>query len=280
NDVRPLFESLVADPPPDPLDLDAVVARGTHRRRVRRVVTAGAGLAAALVVGSGVAVLALPDDTRTAPPATPQATEPPGLPDQVEAVCTPEGMTLSASTVAARASGVALVVSSTMAPGTYLSYSSDGGGSFGGGDRLPAEPATWTLPLAPGTITLACDPPGVADPDEELTLTVTDPEGYWRGESLGQAGCENGNSMISWVAGLAGSGRTPDEAVADTLDGFRAPNQMFDYTARPAGTGYVDAATQTWVMLRNNKPYATILVTATGDGFEAMPDALCGSGGG
>lgn len=277
NDIRPIFEGLVADPPPDPLDLDAVVARGTHRRRVRRVLAAGAGLAAALVVGSGVAVLALPDDTRTVPPATPQATEPPGLPDQVEVVCTPQGMTLSATTIAARASGVALVVSNTMRPGTYLSYSSDGGGAggFGGGDRLPAEPTTWTLPLTPGTVTLACDPPGQRDPAEQLTITVTDPEGNWRGDDLAATGCRGTGGIPSWIIGLEGAGDTADAAVEQTLDGFRAPNQTSDFTARPAGTGYVDAPTQTWVLLKDEVPHATILVTDTGDGFESMPDILC-----
>ncbi|MDP2775685.1 MAG: hypothetical protein Q8O61_19180 [Nocardioides sp.] len=271
NDVRPLFESLVADPPPDPLDLNAVVARGAHRRRVRRTVTAGVGLAAALVVGSGVAVLALPDDTRTAPPTV----EPSGPPDQVEVVCTPEGLTLSASTIAAQDGGVVLVVSSTMPRGTYLNYSSNGDAAFGGGDRLPAEPTTWTIPIAPGALTLACDPPGIPEPTEELTMTVTDPEGYWRGDDLAAAGCEGTGGIPSWVIGLEGAGDTAQEAVEATLDGFRAPNQRFDYTARPAGTGYVDAATQTWVMLKGEEPYATILVTDTGDGFEAMPDILC-----
>ncbi|GEP35890.1 hypothetical protein NSZ01_36580 [Nocardioides szechwanensis] len=279
NDVRTLFEGLVADPPPDPLDLDQVVARGTHRRRVRRAVTAGAGLAAALVVGSGIAVVAMPDDTKTAP-----AVVPTGLPDQVEVVCTPEGVTLSATTITAQDNGVVLVVSSTMPPGTSLSYFSDGGFSgeaLGGGQRLPAEPQTWTLPLAPGMITLACDPPGIADPDEEVTMTVTDPEGYWRGETITDPPCSPGLGP-SWVIGIS-RGTTPDEAVEGVLDGFRELNddlpvdEASAFLARRASPiGYVGSGTETRVMFKDNRPFATIVVTGSGSEFVARPDAMCG----
>ncbi|MCD4536262.1 hypothetical protein LRP67_19395 [Nocardioides sp. cx-169] len=74
NDVRTLFESVLTDPPPDTLDLDHVIARGTRRRAVRRAVTAGAGLAATLMIGTGFAYVAMPGDTDTAPPATVEPT--------------------------------------------------------------------------------------------------------------------------------------------------------------------------------------------------------------
>jgi hypothetical protein len=181
---------------------------------------------------------------------------------------------------------VSLRVSSTMPPGALLSYSSgDGDSGFGGGYRLPAEPHTWTLPLAPGTVTLGCNPPQqgpmpVLGPSTEIE--VTDPEGYWRGDDLAAAGCPGGGGIPGWKRGLQGTGDTSAEALEATLDGFREMNddltleQASAYYARPANTGYVGAPTQTWVMLKNNEPYATILVTNTGDGFESGPDALCG----
>ena len=201
------------------------------------------------------------------------------MPDRVSVDCSPLGITVSAVTVAAQRSGVVLVVSSTMSPGTYLTYGSDGVGSFAGGDPLPRQPTAWTLPLAPGTVTLGCGLDATDDPGHRATVRVTDPGGFWRGESLAEAGCRSRGGQPSWVAGLRGTGATARQAVRQTLDAFEAfatsQHRAATYTARPAGIGYAGATTQTWVAAENGRPELTIDVTGEDDRYTAYPDRLC-----
>lgn len=201
------------------------------------------------------------------------------LPDRVRVKCSPHGVTVSSSEIAAQAAGVVLVVSSTMRPGTYLSYASDGAGSFAGGDPLPSRPFRWALPLAPGTITLACSPDGEEDPAHTAKVRVSDPGGFWRGESLAKLGCDLSGGQPSWVAGLGGTGSTAKEAVQQTLDAFEAlansQHRSVAYTARPAEIGYSGAATQTWVAMENGRAKLTIDVTHARGHYTAYPDHLC-----
>jgi hypothetical protein len=179
----------------------------------------------------------------------------------------------------AQASGVVLVVSSTMPRGTYLSYRSDGAGSFAGGDALPRQPARWALPLAPGTVTLACSADGQEDRQHTAEVRVTDPGGFWRGESLAGLGCEPSGGQPSWVGGLGGTASTAEDAVQATLHALEAlsssQHRPGDYAAQPAKIGYSGAATQTWVATKGSRAELTIDVTQTRDGYAAYPDRMC-----
>jgi hypothetical protein len=286
NDVRMLFESVLTDPPPDTLDLDRVVARGTRRRTVRRTVAAGAGVAAALVIGSGIAYVATPDDDRTAPPISDPTTAPAAAPTVIDLSARPStdfscennGMGLSPSTVIAQPSGVVLRLSSTMAPGSSFGYSYELPFADTGAHRLPARDGTWTLPLAPGKVTVACQVRG--EKPQEIVLTVTDPGGHWRGDTV--EGCEP-EEVPEWGPAQTGSGATPEDAVEATLNGLRAENdglpagEVPDYTARSTEGGYDDRATQSWVVLKDGEPYVSLAMASQGKArFVAMPDRLCG----
>ena len=275
NDVRMLFEDLVADAPPDPLDLDRVIARGTRRREVRRTVTAGAGLAVALVVGTGIAFVATSDEGRTAPPFTEPRTQPTVIDlsarPSMDVTCESNGIDISPETVIAQPAGVVMRVSSTMPPGSTVSYSYEPPFATTGAHRLPAREGTWTLPLAPGQVTLACEPRGGTR--NEILFTVTDPDGRWRGDAV--EGCDPGEA-IAWGPALTGTGQTPEDAVEATLDGLRA-GEAADYTAQPTETGYPEGSLQSWIVRKDGEPYATVAVVDQGShGYVAVPDDLCG----
>jgi hypothetical protein len=283
NDVRTLFESVLTDPPPDTLDLDRVVARGTRRRTVRRAVAAAAGLAAALVIGTGAALVATPGDTDTAPPATDPTTVEPTPPTTAAVSCTPQGIEVTPTTISAQPFGVVLVLSSTMAAGSYLTRSTgDEGGSAGesgsgGGDPLPRSgTGTLTLETPPGTLTLACETPSGEQRGDPVELTVVDPKGYWRGDV--ETGCTTATTP-SWKATLVGEGKTPEQAVQALVAAFLADDQAADFEARPADAGYRDGNTQTWLLGKGGDRHATIVVVAEGQGirYRAVPDILCTS---
>ncbi|WP_134741321.1 hypothetical protein [Nocardioides sp. 503] len=286
NDVRTLFESVVVDAPPDTLDLDQVVARGTRRRTVRRAVTAGAGLAAALVIGSGIAYVATPDDDRTAPPVgdpTTGVTSAPTVIDlsarpSMDLSCENNGMELSPPKVIAQPSGVVVRLSSTMKPGSSFGYSYELPFADTGAHRLPARDGTWRLPLAPGKVTLACQVRG--EKPQELVLNVVDPDGQWMGDTL--EGCDPVGTP-EWGPALTGTGPSTQDAIEVTLNGLRArddgrpADEVADYAAQSAGGGYNDLGTGSWVVLRNGEPYLTLAMAIRGETqFVAMPDQLCG----
>lgn len=201
------------------------------------------------------------------------------IPDEVRVECSPRGISLSTVAMNTQRAGAVLVVSSSMPPGTYLGYGSDGNGSFAGGDRLPRRATRWTLPLAPGTVTLTCEPGGQAGPEQTATLRLSDPEGFWRGESLAALGCGTPVGQPSWVVGPGESRRNAEEAVRRLLDAFEtlstSQGHPAGYTARPARTGYPAAKTQTWVGAENGRARVSIDVTQTRRGYTAVPDLLC-----
>jgi len=246
------------------------------RRSDRSVALAGGVAVVALAAGVGAWL-----STSGEPPvpsrdaAAPSSSDGPHHPtaDRVQVTCTNEGIELDKRTIAAQPGGVVLVVSSSMPKGSYLAYISDGGGQSGG-DRMPADPTTWTLGLAPGDLTLTCAPPGDVEPGPAGHVQVTDPHGYWRGESLADLECTPG-ALPSWIGGLGGTGDTPEQAVDQVLANFThlAPAT---YSAQPAEIGYVDAATQTWVATKNGRPDMTIEVTRMDTRFSAGPERTCG----
>jgi hypothetical protein len=259
-DVKDLFASAVANPDVDRIDTDAVLRGGRRRRRARTAATVGSVLAVLVLLGS----VAL--SGRTQPqPAAPVATS-----STLTVACSPTGISVSGDAVAATSAGVVISVSSTMPTGAYLNYLWAGGG--GGGDPLPTAPATWTLQAPPGQLTLSCTLNADPAPSAERTVTVTDPQRYWRAATLSDVGCGLG-ALPSWVMSPA-AGATAEAAVDALLAQLATDGRTL--TATRAPIGYPDAAEQTWIASTSDgQPDISILVASTGTGFSASPDWVC-----
>ena len=207
---------------------------------------------------------------------------PPGheVPSQVAVKCSPDGTSVSTRAMTTRTAGVVLVVSSTMGPKAYLNCSSDGSGSFAGGEPVSRRQAHWVLPLAPGTATLACTSGGRGDAAHSVHLQVLDPSGFWRGDALARAGCDPSGGQPSWVAGLHETAPTARGAVQRMIEAFeqlaKSQGNVRTYTSRPARIGYPAAPTETWVVSQNGDAAFTVdEVTHVRNGYTASPDALC-----
>lgn len=187
-------------------------------------------------------------------------------PDELHVTCTDQGPRVDTATVEARNGGVVLVVESTLPKGSYLTYDSAGDGPSGGD---PAN-GTTTYAFPPGELTLSCASPPGMDAIGTATVSVVDPHGYWREDTLANYGCRASTAQPSWAIG-SGKGRTAEQAV-DSLLEHLGP----DYTVDPAPTGYSGADTQTWVALENGTPALSIAVTRGENGYTAVPDLLCG----
>jgi hypothetical protein len=219
------------------------------------------GTVAGVLAGPDALVTALRSWWDTSPADATAAT----APDELHVTCTDQGPQVDTTTVAAQNGGVVLVVDSTLPRGSYLTYSSAGGGPKGGD---PAR-ATTTYAFPPGELTLSCAAPPGMDALGTATITVVDPHGYWRVETLESYGCHTSSSQPSWAVGAA-TGATAEAAVGHLLERFGA-----DYTAQPSPTGYPGDETQTWVALQNGVPTLSIGVTHDPTGYTASPDLLC-----
>jgi hypothetical protein len=263
-DLKAMFATAVSHPGPDRLDTDVVLRQGRRRHRVRLAAKLGAVAAGVAVVGA-VAFATRPD------PATIAVAD--GA-SSLSVACSPNGITVSGSTVAATSAGVVLSVSSTMPAGSYLNFSWPDGGE---GEPMPTSPAgaSWTLSVPPGPLKLSCTAPG-DDPKPGATqvVTVTDPDGVWRSTTLADLGCRNGGEL-DW-GGAPGSGSSPEAAANDLLPRFDTAGRTFTVTR--AAIGYPDASRQTWIASSSDgKAYLVIDVDPSSSGFTAYPDSLCSS---
>lgn len=203
--------------------------------------------------------------------------QPSGLPDAARVTCSTSGIHLDATEIQARPAGVLLVVSSTLPKGSYLTYSSTGGGDSGG-EPLPEETQNRHLSLGPGTVTLGCDPVGQMGHGPRAQLRVTDPSGYWRtDQELRRAGCDYGNGIAEWISTYSKTGSTAKEAAEAVAAEFARSSQGrgSSFTAQPATVGYVQAPTQTWLIKRDGRSYVTVLVHQRMTNYSALPDARC-----
>jgi len=258
-DIKDLLASAVAHPGPDRIDTDAILRGGHRRQRTRTAATFVSVLAVLALVGS-VAFAGRPHPQPNPVVVADSST--------LTVACSPTGISVSGDAVAATSAGVVVSLSSTMPKGAYLNFLWSGGG---GGDPLPAAPATWTLQVPPGPLTLSCTLNGDPTPNAERAVTVTDPHAFWRATTLTDLGCGMGG-MLDW-GGTPGSGATPEAAVDDLLPTF-SPGRTL--TASQAAIGYPDAATQTWIAsTTDGQPYLAVSVAPHGSAFTAAPDAFC-----
>ena len=260
-DLKDLFATAVRHPRPDRLDTDAILRHGRRRYRVRIGTRVGAVLAGVAVVGS-VAFALRPQ------PAT-VAVADGVLPLSV--ACSPNGITVSGTTVAATSAGVVISVSNTMPAGSYLNYGWSGGG---GGDPLPRPDTTalWTLLAPPGPLNLSCTLTGDPKPAAAQTVTVIDPDTVWRSTTLADLGCPK-RGILDWKGG-PGSGSSPEAAVNDLLPRLTTDGRSL--TVARAPIGYPAASHQTWIAsFSDGKAYMIIDVDPSSSGFTAGPNSRC-----
>lgn len=173
--------------------------------------------------------------------------------------------------IVATSAGVGLVVQNDGAPaGTYLNYRWSGG--LGGGDELPTTPADWWLPVPPGTFEVSCSSDLGRTEWGRATLTVTDPDGWWRAGTPQSLGCPGSAYLDVPAPPLGDHWVTARQAVQAWFTVLHRPGTL---TAEPAPIGYPDAPSQTWLVSEDGKPYVAMTVTDPGGGFVASADLLC-----
>lgn len=183
------------------------------------------------------------------------------------AASTPTGSLVATS------AGVRLVVQNAGGPaGTYLNYVW-GAGYGGGGQELPTQPTEWQLPIPPGTVDVWCSSDDGKTEWGRVTLTVTDPGGFWRATTIQALGCA-GNTMLDMPMPENDHWVTPRQAVVAWFSMLNRPGTL---TAEQAAIGYADASTQTWFILEDGAPYVSLTVTDPGGGYMASADVLCGA---
>lgn len=279
-EVREIFERLVADPPTTSVNADAAIRDGQRRLTRRRQIWIGTASAAVLASAATFSALTGENVPASDPRPGPLSTVDPSIPDVVEVTCTEDSVRLSADVVRARPAGVLLVVSNTARPGTYLRYHSTGSGGTSGAEDIPAKPTTWTLRLAPGTITLGCFDATADQAAATATVKVLDPGGYWHGtEAIDRFSC-GGGAVRDWTRPFFQEGAT-ELAAAQAVAGAFAESEPSartpgTYSVEPLVVGYLDDPTRTWLIRLNGNPHATVLVAKEGDRYKAGPDMNCG----
>lgn len=195
-------------------------------------------------------------------------------PERLRLTCTDDGPVVDTGTVVATPGGVRIVVEdATSTPRTYLTYDSQG---MGGDDVIDQLPSSTVYALPPGEVRLGCaEPPAMEG--TTVVVEVVDPHGYWSSTTLDQLGCGWG-SIPSWAV-ASGRADSATEAVDELLAGLanRTGAGSSGLTAEQAPVGYSGAATQTWVVARDGRPYLSALVTREGGSSTAVPDRLCRS---
>lgn len=203
-----------------------------------------------------------PTATSTTPAAEPAAVE------TLKVACSPTGLSLSASAVAATAGGVKVSVSSTASADTYANFSWEGGGE---GNAAPQNATVWTLPAPPGRLKISCSSHMKEWPEQDVR--VIDRQGLWRHATMSDLGCPPGR-IPGWDFLEPGRGVTPRAAV-DKLLASMTGADWSHATATPAPVGYPRAPVQTWIVSLSNRPEISLQVTAAGTMFEAYPDTVC-----
>jgi hypothetical protein len=144
-----------------------------------------------------------------------------------------------------------------------------------GGDSVHAGTSIRVLSLPPGPAWLECSDDqsrrGVPHERGRVLIDVSDPAKAWRSGALARFGCLAPEfSNVSWAIG-PGRGASVDAAFAALAAEMDQPT-----TWLAAQEGYVAAARQTYVMLRQGRPWASASVHPDGrGGFMAGLAGLC-----
>jgi len=209
-----------------------------------------------------------------AAPHSPNAKAAPVAPDVLEVSCSRSGTAVSGTQVAAQRDGVHLrIVNAYPSTELHLAYRYGLANGPGGGNRVPAGTSNQILYAPPGPLRLICSPdPGVDD--EHNVVTVVDPRRAWRSGALARYDCPPPwRSAIDWVHPY-GHGRTAEAALRAVT--ARQPGSS-RWNWRLAQEGYVDAATQTYVLWRDGDAWVSAAVTRSRrDAYTAALGSPCG----
>jgi hypothetical protein len=195
--------------------------------------------------------------------------------DVVDVTCSPSGTRASATQFAVQRDGAHIRVQNTSgSSGVYLNYRYGSGMRERGGE--PVDSGTQlVLSLPPGPVQLHCSYDQSTREDRPVPIDLLDPHRAWRTGALAALGCPPPEkSLIDWVY-RAGKGPTVDTALAALTAQLDEPSPW-----RHVPEGYEAAATQTYVLMRAGKPWATASVTrSAADSYEAGLGSLCSAGG-
>ncbi len=244
-------------------------ATGVSGMRRPIAITVGAVMFG-MTVGCGRFAVPAEEPTATAD-AIVAPSSPPRAADVVDVVCSPAGTRVSATRFTAQRDGVHVRVQDTSgASGVYLTYRHGPRMGLGGGE--PVDSGTvLVLGVPPGPVQLACSSDHGRKQDRPVGIEVLDPAGAWQTGALARFGCSPPDrSLVEWVY-RPGRGSTAEAALAAVAAQLAEP-----VTWRHVQEGYVAAATQTYVMLRAGKPWATASVIrwASSD-YQAGLGSLC-----
>lgn len=211
-----------------------------------------------------------------------RALQPPPPVQTVTIRCTTDGPVLDRRHVDAAADGVHIAAVDETGHRTTASVRRNGrrfeiAASSGPGTGLARGMAQ---AVSPGDAVVSCG----EDDGPTATLTVEDPEGFWRGGPESVPGCTPGGIVDAEGPSY---GRTPREAVASwpaapgpSGQGDRSPGTRPGFDVVPAPIGYVEDPTQYWLVRQNGRGDTVLSVGRSdiGGGFEAMPEWVCAPG--
>ena len=284
DDLRKTLAELVDSAAPDPavvksrIQLRNTVSEGQRRRPALVMLAVCVSIAVALVV-AGVAVLGPMSDSSKRPAGNAGAAGHPSAGDQpprgLDVRCEAATTVVSTKTVAAQRDGLHLRVTDRSGrSGTYLNFQSARGEQIGIGGGDPVSPGTSSrvLLVPPGTVSLNCAYDSGTVEATAVEVDVQDPGQYFRTTTLADLGCPPSGTSPTWASG-AGVGKTPAAAIRALL---AQVDRGEDLRARAAPIGYVGAASLTYLIEKDNRPWATAVVSPSRQQFSANMDQICG----
>ena len=195
----------------------------------------------------------------------------PSFADVVDVDCSPSGTRASATHLTVQRDGAHIRVQNTSgSSGVYLNYRNGEGMGEGGGQPVGSG-TLLVLPLAPGPVQLHCSYDQSTREDRPVSIDLLDPDRSWRTGALAALGCPPPEkSLVDWIY-RPGSGSTADAALAALTAQLDEPSPW-----RHVPEGYEAAASQTYVLMRAGKPWATAsVVRSAADSYQAQLGSLC-----
>lgn len=255
----------------------ASVVRRAERARRRRVLTrvTGGGIAVAAVCSAVLATASV----RGAPAPTPAAQTAVPAAAVLTVTCTPRGIEVDRTEVAASRDGVHLrVVDTSGRPHMMFGYRSLPGGteigwpgSGGGGEELTAAERVLVVSTPPGQLVVECTERGRSG--SRRVVSVADPQGWFRPGSPSEAGCLV-RGIGDWEQ-VPGRGTTAHEAAENMLRNLAGDDAAARQVSM-AHVGYVGGARQPFLLHQEGKPSLIGVATRSGGTWSATREYICG----
>jgi hypothetical protein len=209
----------------------------------------------------------------TAPDAKAEREAARKAPTTVKATCTADGVRLNSRTVKAQRSGVSITVSATSGNASrlrYLSAPDEGGAQAAGSVDVGGRPQTLLFPAPPGPTALSCQTASGEVVGDEATLTIYDPQEYFRDVDVEQVlGCRPENPANGPTTPARSTSKDALVRLAEQVAGDGTG------TVEP-GPGYVGAPGVVGLILVDDEGYGTGLAELQGNGaWVARLTATC-----